>query len=182
MMFLGIEWDVATTIRVGCFAFFCVCVSSCGKSHNVPSADGGVPVEIVTAEQLQEYIKGASGKVTMLHLWATWCGPCVKEFPFFVKLHDDYKDKGLAVLFVSMDTLDDRDVVDAFLAEYGVDWQTYIASEVTAGFIGTVSQQWQGTIPVTFLYGEDHTLLDWWQGPHDEAEHERRVRRALELE
>ena len=38
------------------------------------------------------------GKVVILNFWATWCPPCVKEIPDFIKLYDKYKDQGLVVM------------------------------------------------------------------------------------
>jgi peroxiredoxin len=43
------------------------------------------------------------GKVVLLDFWATWCGPCKIEIPWFIELERQYKDQGFAVLGVSMD-------------------------------------------------------------------------------
>ncbi|HCL82301.1 MAG TPA: hypothetical protein DHW81_08890 [Nitrospiraceae bacterium] len=44
------------------------------------------------------------GKVVILNFWATWCGPCRAEMPSLNKLYLEFKDKGLAVIAVSVDT------------------------------------------------------------------------------
>ena len=38
-------------------------------------------------------LKDLKGKVLYIDVWATWCGPCIKEFPYLKKLIEDYKDK-----------------------------------------------------------------------------------------
>jgi peroxiredoxin len=52
------------------------------------------------------------GKVVLLNFWATWCRPCRDELPMLAKLHEKYKDRGLAVLGVADDT---PSAVDGFL-------------------------------------------------------------------
>lgn len=53
----------------------------------------------------------ASGDVTVVNIWATWCGPCVKEMPTLAALQKAYEGKGLKVIPVSVDK--DKDTVEA---------------------------------------------------------------------
>lgn len=43
------------------------------------------------------------GQVILLNFWATWCAPCRKEIPWLVELHDEYRERGVVVLGVSVD-------------------------------------------------------------------------------
>ncbi|MCA6471500.1 MAG: TlpA family protein disulfide reductase [Chitinophagaceae bacterium] len=48
-------------------------------------------------------VLNTTGKVNMLVIWASWCGPCRREIPGLKKLYDKYKDRGLTITSVSTD-------------------------------------------------------------------------------
>lgn len=61
------------------------------------------------------------GKPTIVHVWATWCGPCVREMPEFIKFAKSYK-KQYNIVSVNVDIADNRDetiqTAQAFLKEH----------------------------------------------------------------
>ncbi|MGH7367409.1 MAG: TlpA disulfide reductase family protein [Candidatus Rokuibacteriota bacterium] len=57
------------------------------------------------------------GKVVFLNFWATWCGPCREEMPAMERLHRAYKDRGLVVLAISLDSRG-ASVVKPFLKQF----------------------------------------------------------------
>ena len=59
------------------------------------------------------------GKVVVLEFWATWCPPCRASVPGLEKLHTTFKDKGVAVLAVSVDQ-GGWDEVRSFIASNGI--------------------------------------------------------------
>lgn len=80
----------------------------------VPTGDGkprpsdtpkpaAVAVDEVRADVLAAAVKEQRDRVVVVDFWATWCGPCVKNFPHLVELHDKYADKGLVCISASMD-------------------------------------------------------------------------------
>lgn len=59
------------------------------------------------------------GKVVVVNFWATWCAPCREEIPIFVKLQDQYRDKGLQFVGISIDQADKtRDFARDFKINY----------------------------------------------------------------
>jgi peroxiredoxin len=56
------------------------------------------------------------GSVVLLDFWATWCAPCRMTIPLLTKLHEQYKDKGLVILGVSVD--DPQLIKDTDLLNY----------------------------------------------------------------
>ena len=65
-------------------------------------------------------LKDFQGEVVLLDFWATWCSPCRKTMPHLQELHEKYKDKGLVVLGVSLDT--NSRVVKRFLESLRCDF------------------------------------------------------------
>lgn len=58
------------------------------------------------------------GKVTVVNLWATWCGPCVIEMPTLAKLAAEYQGKPVEVVAISVDRPDDAGKARAFIAKH----------------------------------------------------------------
>jgi peroxiredoxin len=85
------------------------------------------------------------GKVVLLDFWATWCGPCKLEIPWFIEMERSNKDRGFAVLGVSMDD-EGWEVVKPFIAGLGVNYRVVIGNDVTAQLYGGVE-----ALPTTFL-------------------------------
>lgn len=50
---------------------------------------------------LSDYV--GRNKVTMIVFWASWCGPCIKELPFFKSLYQEYRDRGFEIVGISLD-------------------------------------------------------------------------------
>jgi peroxiredoxin len=85
------------------------------------------------------------GKVVLLDFWATWCDPCRIEIPWFMDLERRNKDKGFAVLGVSMDD-EGWEVVKPFLSQLGVNYRVLIGNDETSQLYGGVD-----ALPTTFL-------------------------------
>ena len=91
------------------------------------------------------HLSDYKGKVVVLDFWATWCGPCRIEIPWFTDLERNDKDKGLEVLGVSMDD-EGWEVVKPFLSEVGVNYRIVMGNDATAQSYGGVD-----ALPTTFL-------------------------------
>src|SRR5207249_1058455 len=58
------------------------------------------------AKALDELIATHKGQVVLVDYWATWCGPCVENFPHTVELAKKYREQGLVAIAVNFDLLD----------------------------------------------------------------------------
>ncbi len=89
------------------------------------------------------------GKVVLLNFWATWCGPCQIEIPWFQDFEKQYKSKGFEVLGVSMDE-DGWSVVKPYLAAHKLNYRILLGDD-------SVSQLYGGldALPTTFIIDRD---------------------------
>jgi thiol-disulfide isomerase/thioredoxin len=60
------------------------------------------------------------GKVVMVNFWATWCQPCIKEMPLFVKTYEKYKDHDFEILAISVDNLEDRPKITSLVTRLNI--------------------------------------------------------------
>lgn len=86
----------------------------------LPTASYAQTVAATDATKIRSQIAANKGKVTLVNFWATWCGPCVKEFPALVKAVNANRSKGLVFVPVSFDRQADSGKVKAFLRKNGV--------------------------------------------------------------
>ena len=93
------------------------------------------------------------GKNLLLDLWATKCGGCIKEIPSFIEIHHAYRDKGLAVVGISMDIVYEDlkgpaevwRLVKPFVAANKVDYPILMGDE------GITKRYSVNALPVTYL-------------------------------
>lgn len=93
------------------------------------------------------------GKVVLLNFWATWCGPCKLEIPWFVDFEKRYKDQGFAVLGVSMDE-DGWEAVKPYIEAKQVNYRVMVATEEVAQKYGGVD-----ALPTTFIIDREGRIV-----------------------
>jgi thiol-disulfide isomerase/thioredoxin len=94
-----------------------------------------------------------TGKVVLLNFWATWCGPCKIEIPWFVEFAELHKNDGLVVLGLSVD--DPVDKIQAFAAEYDVNYPMLVGLG-REDFQEAYGPVWG--LPTTFFVDREGTL------------------------
>ena len=111
-------------------------------------------VELISTDLvgIQKLVKNSSEKYRLINVWATWCGPCVIEFPEFVSMQRMYGQRNFEVVSVSADKLSVGEKVKAFLSEHQAAFPNYIYSgEDQQAFINSIDPHWQGNLPYTML-------------------------------
>jgi thiol-disulfide isomerase/thioredoxin len=104
-------------------------------------------------------------EAVLLNFWATWCAPCVEEFPMIVDLARNYQSEGLKVYFVSVDWLDQIAQVRTFLERQGVSGTSFIKDQKDQPFIDGIAEAWTGAVPFTIVYSKrTGEVVDLWEG------------------
>ncbi len=97
---------------------FLLVFTGCGKSEveNVPtqnntqSSENGGILSNFTSTDIDENTVDQSvfkgKKLTMVNIWATFCGPCINEMPDLGELNKEYADKGFQIIGIPVDVLD----------------------------------------------------------------------------
>ncbi len=109
-----------------------------------------------SAQALSQY----KGRVLLIDLWATWCGPCIEKFPHFRELKQQYKASPFEILGISGD--DEVADITEFLEDNDLPWDLWFA-----GREGGILSDWSTyALPTVFLV--DHTGTIVSKNPSDE--------------
>jgi thiol-disulfide isomerase/thioredoxin len=137
-------------------------------------AEGRAKLDFVLKNEHNVPVKLADykGKVVLVNFWATWCGPCKEEIPDFVKIYDQYKDKGFVILGVSVD--DSPEQLQAFMKEYGMN---YPVLQMTPEFEDAFGPFYG--YPTSFIVARDGTICLKHLGPLTHAQAEQEIKSLL---
>ena len=110
-------------------------------------------------DELNAYIQNNSEKPLVVNFWATWCAPCVKELPYFQKLHQE--NPNVKVVTVSLDF--EKQVeskLKPFLKKKNYTFvTTYMADKKFNNWISKVDENWSGAIPATWIINGNKGLF-----------------------
>jgi thiol-disulfide isomerase/thioredoxin len=107
-------------------------------------------------------------KLRLLNVWATWCGPCVVEFPDLVSLHRIYRGRDVEVVTVNADDPGKREKVLEFLKTQQASTRNYAFDKGDPyALIEAVDPKWQGALPHTVLVAPGGEVLYRSEGAFD---------------
>lgn len=154
----------------------CVLLSACGR-RDAPARTGGghdLFLSIVADDPHGRSLRFADfkGKVRVIDVWATWCGPCRMTIPELNALYERYRERGLVVIGVSVD--DQPAAVLEFQREVPVRYPSVMFNPPLALVIGQPS-----SIPTTFVVDRDGEVRKTFVGYVQAARLEEEIRRLL---
>lgn len=117
---------------------------------------------IVPEAELWKTLASHKGSAVVLHLWATWCLPCLDELPVVAAFAREVKGKGVAVVSVSLDTPveEARPIVGRALEKgKAADLGSRILNVADPdAFVARIDQRWDGSLPAAFAYDQQGRL------------------------
>ena len=139
-------------------------VLGCGAGdRDVRRPEIGQPApdyQAVTIDGDSAALTASRGRVTLLNVWATWCHPCRDEIPVLQALHERYRQRGFAVIGVSVDGRGEEATIREFARDFGMTYDLWHDPEerVQSAFLAV-------GVPATFLIDRDGVLRWRHVGP-----------------
>jgi len=142
------------------------------------SSTAKLAVQPVAVNSIAQSLEQMKGKVVVLDLWATWCGPCRMEIPSFIKLQEKYKAQGLEIVGVSLDPITrggNAEAVGKFAQDNNINYTIWMVTNPAA--LGNFPTG-QG-IPTTYVIGRDGRTVKTYVGVQPEAVFESDIKSLL---
>ena len=109
-------------------------------------------VETISAEGLHALVNDNKGKVVVVNFWASWCPPCLREFPDIIKVYNEYHAEGLEVVAITINEADETQDIAEFLERFEPPFAIYRATSIDETFFQGVVDTWFGEIPMTLIF------------------------------
>ena len=131
------------------------------------------PVTLTTIDSvgIRNLIKNNPDKLLLINVWATWCGPCVNEFPSLVEINRMYRLRDFQFISISADDPSKKDKALKMLQSLHAANTNYIFNtDDKYQLIDAVDPKWDGALPYTMLVEPDGKIVYSKQGPIDPQE------------
>ena len=104
------------------------------------------------------------GKIIVLNLWATWCGPCREEIPIMIKMHEKYRAQRLTFIGLAMD---EQAPVEKYAKEMGINYPILLG-DISLGEFGRRLGNSNGGLPYTVIIDRTGKIITTRLGGVDE--------------
>ncbi len=134
--------------------FILVAFSSCKKEKATKKIPEITTVKSYSYKELTPLLEQKNDTTYVVNFWATWCAPCVKELPYFEKINQQYQDKKVSVLLVSLDfPRQVKTKLIPFINKNKLQSNIVFLNDVNEDvWIRAIDSTWSGAIPATLIY------------------------------
>lgn len=168
---------------------FLFLLAGCTRRNHSPEQQSGsdptkkprsnYPVELLDESGFQKLIRERNGKKLILNVWATWCLPCVEEFPDLVKLSTSL-DANYEIAGISVDDPDEiESKVVPFLKKNNPPFKIFVSNfKKQDDLINALNSKWNGAIPATFIYDSTGSQRTYFIGSRSLKQFENEIQKA----
>lgn len=150
-----------------------------GASSSSPAPSQAVALKNITGAEIKSLI-ASSRRPAVVNLWATWCEPCRKEMPVFLKFHET-SGKKMSLFLISANDPKENQAASDFLRELKVGPDQnyfYRIGEDAEKFGKALAPTWSATLPTTFVFDGKGALKTFWIGETTQKQLEDRLKTA----
>ncbi|MEO6694026.1 MAG: TlpA disulfide reductase family protein [Ignavibacteria bacterium] len=112
-------------------------------------------------------LDGLKGNVVLINLWATWCGPCIKEMPALSQLSEELKDKNFKMIGMNVFQQEGSKKVEDFLKTNPVAYTILDGNQEVVDAFGEATGKPIDAVPTTFIIGKDGKIAETIIGGRD---------------
>ncbi|MCB0755730.1 MAG: TlpA family protein disulfide reductase [Flavobacteriales bacterium] len=141
-------------------------------------SSSGQNVPVIGLDDLESRLNAGKDTTFVVNFWATWCGPCVKELPYFEALELANRDKPLKVLLVSLDFANQLEtkVIPFVQTKELVSEVVLMDEDKPNKWIPRVSEDWTGALPATLFTNKEKKTRHFHEGSFKEGELELKLK------
>lgn len=178
---MNIRIVMITTLSIVIALAGCRCSDSSNKNEqsNFNLISRGIKMpdfELTTVDGEVVKLSDYSGKIVLINVWATWCGPCKIEIPSFIRLMKKYADSGFVIIGTSADARLSRQQLKQFADKMGINYPIglIIESNSARAVFSDVR-----SIPTTYIIDAKGNIRDKVIGATSESYFESRIKKLL---
>ena len=151
-----------------------------GFAQNKTSAAKMPAIKKVTAKDVRNMMDTTTGPL-IINFWASWCGPCVKEIPWFERIVAE-SEKPVKLILVSLDFPEDFPAkLQAFVKKQGYKAEVVFLNESNADyFIPVIDSIWNGALPGSVFINNSKKYYQFFNGQLHEEEFKKELKKLVE--
>jgi thiol-disulfide isomerase/thioredoxin len=134
-----------------------------------------VSINDLDLAELKAILKNDGINYKLINVWATWCGPCVVEFPEFVTMNRMYRNREFELITISLDEMNRKPNALTFLVKKQASMKNYIFNGDKYAFIDALDKKWEGSLPYTLFIAPGGEIIYGKQGIIDPLEIKRTI-------